>query len=326
MSYVHPIFEVLLALRDPPEPKRPLREAIALDTIQYIYSGGSIETIPQGYTRLLTDHSGRPPKATLARDPTVRSLLPRLRLASICAHPAVTPRLREKVLSLPVYRTMEDLRWFLFYERRDDLLSSTIRKRHLPAVIAAYKDFVDSIVVPSRHRRPASTPQIVPTQYLETVVAERLDDLPPIVQRALTEHLDLDSSTIRGWGTWLPRLTLGAASTLRTTPSGSLRALNQALRTLVMYLSPKALSTAPWDKDFPNDLRAVPTYAMFPFRPEGGVRKAIRDLAAQDIRTIGDLQCLHPQAIGLSKEATNPLVRLYVAFDEAASASDLGVF
>lgn len=328
MFHVHPIFEVLLAAREPPEPKRPLRAAIALDMIQYIYSGGSVEVIPQGCTRYaLGPHE---PQPALVRDVAIRSLLPRLRCASISAHPAITAKLRKRILSLPASRTMEDLRRFLFWGKPDSLLTHAIRKRHLPAATTAFVSLVDSIASSHAHRNiaKADTPWIVPNEHLRAVVAGRLDDLPLAARQALSANFGLGSNdSDPAWRNWLPSLTLGATSTLRNAPLTTLRALNQALVALVSYMSIEVASTHPWNAKFPDDLRSVPTYAMFPFRPEPSVRKAIADLASQEVRTVGDLRCLHPQAIGLAKATNNPLVRLYASFREPPkSASDIGVF
>ena len=327
MSTVHPIFEVLLAAREPPEPKRPIRAAIAFDMICYIYSGGSIETIPQGFTRYaLGPHR---PQPTPILDVVIRSLLPRLRCASISAHPAITAKLRKRLLSLPTSRTMEDLRHFLFWRKPDSLLTHAIRKQHLPATTEAYVAFVDSIAssYARRYGVRAEAPWIVPNQYLEAVVAGRLDGLPLAAQRALTVSFGGELSDADPWRVWLPSLTLGATSTLRNMAPTTLRALNQALVALVRYMGVEATSASPWDALFPDDLRPIPTYAMFPFRPEPTIRKVISNLAAHDVRTIGDLRCLHPQAIQFAKDPTNPLLQLYAAFRRPQeSASDLGIF
>jgi len=311
MFHVHPIFETLLAIRELPEPKRSLRAAISLDIIQYIYSGGSIEPIPQGCTRYaLGFHE---PQPTLVRDLAIHSLLPRMHCASISAHPAITAKLRKRILSLPASRTMEDLRNFLFSGKPDDLLTYAIRKRHLPAATTAYVALVDSIASSHAHRNSAKvdTPWIVPNEHLQAVVGGRLDDLPLAVRQALTANLGLGSNdSDPAWRIWLPSLTLGATSTLRNAHLTTLRALNQALVALVKYMSIEVASTHPWSSTFPDDLRSVPIYAMFPFRPEPSVRKTIATLASQGVRTVGNLRCLHPQAIGLAKAPNNPLVRL----------------
>ena len=325
MSTVHPIFEVLLAAREPPEPKRPIRVAIALDMIRYIYSGGSIETIPQGCTRYALGPYR--PQPTPILDLAVKSLLPRLRCASISAHPAITAKLRKRLLDLPASRTMEDLRHFLFWRKPDSLLAHAVKKRYFPAVTEAYVDFVESIA--SSHARRygvrAKAPWTVPNEHLEAVVVGRFDRLPIAAQQILASFRiglnDVDPLRV-----WLPSLTLGATSTLRNMPSRTLLALNQARVALVIYMGAEA-PTPPWDAAFPDDLRSVPTYAMFPFRSAPPVRKAISDLAANGVRTIGDLRCLHPQPIRLAKDPTNPLAQLYAAFRESPkSASDLGVF
>ncbi len=295
--------------------------------IQYIYSGGSVETIPQGRTRYaLGPHE---PQPALVRDVAIRSLLPRLRCASISAHPAITAKLRKQILSLPASRTMEDLRHFLFWGKPDSLLTHAIRKRHLAAATTAYVSLVDSIASSHSHRNSAKadTPWIVPNEHLQAVVTGRLDDLPLAARQALANFGLGSNDSDPVWRIWLPSLTLGAASTLRNAPLTTLRALNQALVALVSYMSAEVASTHPWSTKFPDDLRAVPTYAMFPFRPEPSVRKAIANLASQEVRTVGDLRCLHPQAIGLAKVPNKPLVRLYEAFREPpTSASDIGIF
>lgn len=316
--------EVLRAACEPIEPKRALEAAIVLDVIRYIYSGGSVETIQRGF--LAIDRSRRIPKPPPVRDPAIRSLLPRLRCASIAAHVAITPRLRNRILNLPSSRTMENLRCFLFWGQADSPLANAITKRHFPAATEAYRALVDSIAAWSAQRRPEKprTPWIVPNRYLRSIVDGQLDDLPVAAQQVLDTANEPDPV----WRTSLPRLTLGAASTLGNMQSTALRALYQALSALVRYMNPDATSTFPWDAEFPTDLRPVPTYAMFPFRAETTVRRAITNLETQEIRTLGDLRCLHPQVIRLAKEPTNHLVRLYAALDEAseASTSDIGVF
>lgn len=325
MFHVHPIFEVLLAARELPEPKQQISATIALDTIKYIYSGGSIETIPQGCTRYaLGPYRPRPIPIP---DLVVRSLVPRLRCASISAHPAITAKLRKRLLALPASRTMEDLRHFLFWRKPDSLLANAIRKRYVPAVTVAYVDFVESIASShtSRYGVRAKAPWIVPNEHLEAVVVGRFDLLPIAAQQILASFR-IGLNDVDPLRMWLPSLTLGATSTLRNMPSRTLLALNQARVALAMYMGTEA-ATPPWDVAFPDNLRSVPTYAMFPFRSEPPVRKAISDLAANGVRTVGDLRCLHPQAIRLTKDPTNPLARLYVAFREPPkTASDLGIF
>lgn len=324
------VLEVLRTVSEPVEPKRTHAVAIAVDVIRYIYSGGSIETLPEGHSRWSINGSRRLPKPPLVEDVVVRSLLPRLRCASIAAHVAITPRLRNRILNLPASLTMENLRCFLFWEQTDNLLARAIRKQHVPIAIEAYRAFVDSIAVWSVQRRPEKphTPWLVPNQYLRAVVEGQLEDLPMVAQEVLYTSSTVPCNPDPVWRTGLLHLTLGAATALGNMHSTVLRALNQSLSALVKYMNPNAKSTSPWDAKFPKDLRPVPTAAMFPFRPEATVRKAIMSLATQDVQTLGDLRCLHPRVICLAKEPTKPLVRLHVALDEAArsSASGLSVF
>ena len=45
------VFEVLLAAREPPEPKRSLDAEISLHMVRYVYAGGIVERLSPGYTQ-----------------------------------------------------------------------------------------------------------------------------------------------------------------------------------------------------------------------------------------------------------------------------------
>lgn len=314
-----PIFEVLLAARRPSEPKNALRVRVTLDLIEYVYAGGSVLEVPHGHSRYSS------PTEALCRPapilaPVLRPLLFDLRCSSICAYPGVTPSLRNRLLRLPASKSMDDLRSFVFDATPDLQLSAAIKtKRHLRLTTEAYVAFADAITASSHSFRlqTPDVPWIVPNQHFQAVREGHLDDLPSQLHAAIERNIV--PAEYPSWPNWLPWMSLGAVGLLRTIAPKPLTALTQALAAFLNFMDNTEGIDGLWDDtSFPNTLLHVPVYALYPFRQGTLLLKVLHDLTSREIRTIRDLRCLHPDAVRLAKDATQPLLKLYNAFDDAS--------
>ena len=111
-------------------------------------------------------------------------------------------------------------------------------------------------------------------------------------------------------------------------PPQTLTALAQALTAFIIYMGHDHGLNFLWNATAPTSaLLYAPTYAIYPFREDDRLLKVIPSLASQEVRTIRDLRCLHPDAVRLARDVAKPLLKLFNAFHASyTDRLELGVF
>lgn len=313
------VLEVLLAARTPPEPKRRLRTQLTLDFLEYIYSGGPVVVVRSG----VSAYSEGPPLLAPIASPVVCRLMARLRCASIAAHPDVKPKLEKALLGLSASTSMAHLRNFLLGTGDGgDLSSAIVAESHVRQATNAYKEFTSVVHRSLRSTRTQSktVPWVVPDHLLEQVSVRRLDGLPSQARDALA-GLSARCPSPASWDMWLPWLSLGAIDAMSRMQSSTIDAVRRGIYAFAFFMDPASASMPLWDKAISPDWLTVPTYAVYPFRREARVRKALETLSSHGIRVMRDLRCLHPDAVYFSKVPTKPLLRLYSAFRKTETST-----